>query len=344
MVEVSSLARPRFEAIDLLRFLAACAVALYHYAALGPATGHTPQAFPALFPAARYGYLGVDLFFIISGFVIALSAEGRTAPQFLLARARRLYPAFWASCTLAALVTLAPTWGAAWRYLANMTLFAPYLGEPSIDGVYWSLYMEVRFYVLVAAVLLLRQLPRLHLVMAAWLMLSAIHMFKPIPLGAGLLVLEFCPLFVAGTIYSAMARGATRPAHLALLPAAVVLSVVYACRRVTPLGGDPAVIAGATLLFHAAVWAIATRRLTLPGWRALPFLGALSYPIYLLHNEVGGAILRALPAAAPAAALGLALAAVTALAAVVHLLIERPAARRPQPKAIGQPSRGSAAT
>lgn len=49
--------------------------------------------FPVLSEVTRYGYAGVNLFFVISGFVILMSVWGRTAPQFIASRVSRLYPA-----------------------------------------------------------------------------------------------------------------------------------------------------------------------------------------------------------------------------------------------------------
>src|SRR5918997_2759048 len=64
----------RLVALDGLRFAAAAAVLLYHFTATSSASGYWeatgPQAFPLLNPVTRYGWLAVELFFVISGFVI----------------------------------------------------------------------------------------------------------------------------------------------------------------------------------------------------------------------------------------------------------------------------------
>jgi peptidoglycan/LPS O-acetylase OafA/YrhL len=80
-------------ALDLLRLAAVGAVILYHYAFWGPASNGVPKvAIPALASFAQYGFLGVLVFFAISGFVIAYSAEGRTPVGFAIARFSRIYP------------------------------------------------------------------------------------------------------------------------------------------------------------------------------------------------------------------------------------------------------------
>lgn len=97
----------RVPAIDLLRLAAVSAVILYHYGFWGPASHGVPQvALPALAPVAQYGFLGVPVFFAISGFVIAYSAEGRTPVGFAIARFSRIYPTFVFCMTLTFAATL----------------------------------------------------------------------------------------------------------------------------------------------------------------------------------------------------------------------------------------------
>lgn len=86
--------RDRLYEIDLLRITAALAVVIYHYTFSGCAGHLIPVSFPALRTVTRYGYLGVDMFFTISGFVVLLSAWGRRPLDFVISRITRLYPAY----------------------------------------------------------------------------------------------------------------------------------------------------------------------------------------------------------------------------------------------------------
>jgi peptidoglycan/LPS O-acetylase OafA/YrhL len=99
--------KTRFTEIDLLRFLAAFSVMFFHYTIRGYADGDelSPVKFSMLSIFSRYGYLGVDLFFLISGFVILMTAIDRSAKSFIISRMVRLYPAFWMCCTLTFLIT-----------------------------------------------------------------------------------------------------------------------------------------------------------------------------------------------------------------------------------------------
>lgn len=91
----------RIPELDLLRFLAAIAVVFFHYAFRGYAGDDlTTMHYPALEPVAQYGFLGVHLFFMISGFVILMTAGDGSVKRFIASRASRLLPAFWVCCTI----------------------------------------------------------------------------------------------------------------------------------------------------------------------------------------------------------------------------------------------------
>ena len=79
---------------------------IYHYTFSGHARHLIPIAFPEISVVSRYGYLGVDMFFTISGFVVLLSAWGRRPRDFVISRVVRLYPAFWTAVTITAVVVI----------------------------------------------------------------------------------------------------------------------------------------------------------------------------------------------------------------------------------------------
>src|SRR5690606_11316342 len=124
----------RFYVLDGLRFIAAIAVLLYHYSIYFD-VNHV-----LLRNVSAFGYLGVHFFFILSGFVIAASAQNRNAIDFALARAARLYPAFWAALvfTVAVSVLQTPNINIG-EILMNATIINDYFSIPNFDGVYWTL-------------------------------------------------------------------------------------------------------------------------------------------------------------------------------------------------------------
>lgn len=86
----------------------------YHYTAVfGNLFWGVPsrEVFPKLSAVTAYGAMGVQLFFIISGFVILMSAHGRPVGQFAASRISRLFPAYWTAVLLTAFLLLAVTHG-----------------------------------------------------------------------------------------------------------------------------------------------------------------------------------------------------------------------------------------
>ncbi len=96
----------RLELLDYGRFIAALCVLASHYLYNGILTGkiNSIAPMPEVADIVKYGYLGVDFFFIISGYVIFFSAQNKSAGDFLTSRALRLFPAFWVAVLLTSTV------------------------------------------------------------------------------------------------------------------------------------------------------------------------------------------------------------------------------------------------
>ena len=326
--------RHRTLELDVLRFVAALMVVVFHY---GFVAGHRSMlVFPDLAGIARYGYLGVDLFFLISGFVIMASAEGRTALSFAACRARRLYPAFWACCSLTALAAtvLAGNRPGAWQYLANLTMFPHTFRAKPIDGVYWSLLVEARFYLMVFVVIATGQLRAIRLWLAAWLALAALDQAVDLRGVSDLLVLRYAPWFVAGAAFQFLSGSGRRRADFALAAAGVAVALGWAWRGAGEFGLqygttlDRAAVMGLEGAFFGLFALIAAGRLGLLRHRRLAALGAVTYPLYLVHQQIGYMVMRAVPAAVePHALLAGLIAAMILVAAIIHRLVEVPSAR-----------------
>jgi peptidoglycan/LPS O-acetylase OafA/YrhL len=162
--------------LDLLRLFAATLVVLNHFGAFSetqPDVGR-PFAFPALNFATRFGWVGVEIFFVISGFVIALSARGATPGGFLKRRALRVFPALWI-CSLISLVALlttnSPIGELVVAFVHSITLSPR---GPYVDGAVWSLIVEAVFYLLIWLVLLTKCFHRLDAIAATLGIASAV--------------------------------------------------------------------------------------------------------------------------------------------------------------------------
>lgn len=146
---VDSKARYRFRNLDGLRGIAAVLVLI----------GHAAEQYNQLYPIGwldrcldyiGLGRIGVIAFFVLSGFVIPFSFErGKSAIGFAIKRIFRLYPAFLIS--LALMTALLATIGNAPSIsdlLANATMAPALFGKSAVIGIYWTLLIEMIFYVI----------------------------------------------------------------------------------------------------------------------------------------------------------------------------------------------------
>ncbi|MAA98020.1 MAG: hypothetical protein CMN87_20340 [Stappia sp.] len=335
-------ARPpamRRPGLDLLRVLAVAAVAWFHFGFRMQVTGEAGEALvgdPG--GLARYGYLGVSVFFAISGYVITMSTEGRDPIAFAVARFARLWPVFLACMTLTALVTLAtPGFGFTVtlpQVLANATMLAPFLGQPLVDGAYWSIVVEIIFYGWVF-VLMSVGLWHRHRVMIAimWVLLAGIeNLWLDSDLLRKLLLLEFAGVFAFGIALRAWEHGEPMalPVTMVALLQAVSSSINFA-KSLAPLYDEPFSILLAAMFTLGGLLLLAL--LTRVPEKALPtrlcaVAGRATYPFYLLHQHIGYAgFLLLTPLAGFAGAATIIVAALTAMALFLTLTLERPAGR-----------------
>jgi peptidoglycan/LPS O-acetylase OafA/YrhL len=331
----------RLRVLDLLRFVAATAVLLFHFTARDHARwagGLPAEVFPHLAPVTRFGYLGVHLFFVISGFVVLASAWGRSTGSFVASRASRLYPAFWAAVLLTSVLRWAwPGFEARTpgEVLVNLTMLQDPLGIARVDGVYWTLWVELQFYAVVA--LLVRAGPTSRRVVGfavvAPSLAAALTLVRPGVAGPWTL-LEWLPLFGAGMVLCLIHRDGPRPALWCVLALDALLAAVVAAVR-TPRAIDAvasghatsAVVVAAGVVGVVALVAAATLvpRARACGPRWFTAAGLLTYPLYLTHEYVGWAAIEVLSRhLRPVPALVLASAVCLGVAALVHRTAERP--------------------
>jgi peptidoglycan/LPS O-acetylase OafA/YrhL len=337
----------RLAALDGLRLVAALAVAVYHYTVGWRIDGvRVPEHFlPTTVHISVYGFLGVELFFLISGFVICMSSWGRTLGDFFTSRVSRLYPAYWACVLLSALVAVAmPLWGGVpfevtpkWDdVVVNLTMLQQPMGVPSVETVYWTLFVELCFYLLFAIVVHLGVTYRRVVVFCViWMTVAVLAPPLQIPLLSILAIPEYAPYFVAGSAMYLMYRFRPSPLLVAIVGFAWLVSMHRVGARLTNLnpGFDVPVWPGRVIitLAFAAMLAVALRWTDRIRWRWLTVAGVLTYPFYLLHQRVGYAIIRTayrhteLPVWSLVAATT---ATVLTLAWILHRCVERPLSGR----------------
>jgi peptidoglycan/LPS O-acetylase OafA/YrhL len=332
----------RVQALDLLRLVAVLGVVLFHYGFRGPtAQGTTHVALPELASFARYGFLGVPIFFVISGFVIAYSAEGRTAIGFAIARFARIYPGFVLCMTITFLATLAfgpprfETSLAQWA--ANLFIAAPALRQPYMDSAYWSLVYEMVFYAWVTILIGIGVFrPRIDIIVLVWLFISLLNEFALESIVIRKIFLtDVSGFFATGLLIYELYSG-RRDAVLQVLLAssiicAVVVNAVYNLawlRDHTGQSFDDWIVAAICLVsILIIVGATHIRRLPLSAGVVIA-VGGMTYPLYLLHQQIGYDIINQIgPVGNPAMLVALIVLAITLLSWAIWRFVENPARR-----------------
>lgn len=304
----------RMALLDGLRLIAALGVVLFHLTAWhhgywsGSDGAKSAEMWPKLSQYTAYGNLGVQLFFIISGLVVFRSLEGKSAKQFVSSRVGRLYPAFWVAVILTGCLQLLfwniPRPDLTWIDLfINLTMMGPpILGTPWIDGVFWTLWVEARFYLLLLLMtLVFKSKPRaFEWLTLIWPITSTLGMiltnaYAPVNPGLELLLMPaFSGLFAGGMLLHIIARhGITRFRCFALS-----VAVIQSCwATAVTMPADTFLATGLDIpgwhfavivaTFYIVVAILTLSPLRKVGWKTLTFAGALTYPLYLLHQVPG---------------------------------------------------------
>jgi peptidoglycan/LPS O-acetylase OafA/YrhL len=312
--------------LDALRGIAALSVVLVHYTThYGGSYGHSAPLWAEL----TLGKYGVQLFFAISGFVILMSLERvERARDFLLGRVARLYPAYWTALALTftavTVFELPHREISAAAALVNLSMFQELLRVPHVDGVYWTLTVELSFYALVLVLLSARVLDKVIPIFIVLVALQTVAEWALQGMGqayaarfAGRPHLQF---FALGVLAFKHSRG-----EVSLRSALILLGVCIAHELL--VGSTTSLLVLCAILGIA--YALSTGALRWLTWRPLTFLGFISYPLYLVHQNIGYLIILRLEAAGvrPEAAIAAALAVAILLATAVTHVVEQPALR-----------------
>ncbi|MFG2885993.1 acyltransferase family protein [Streptomyces sp. NPDC048297] len=302
----------RLRALDGLRLVAALMVALYHYGGrdgfVSQAWGTSPkEQFPTLHTPFAYGCLGVEIFFVISGFVICMSGWGRPLRSFFASRVSRLMPAYWAAVVLVTVVfalpavvyeTVSPS-----DALVNLTLLQEPLGVDRVLGVDWTLWAEIRFYALFALLVVLPGVSRRRVLLfcACWTMGAAIAQGARQPLLDIVLMPQYAPFFIGGIGLYLVHRDRKDALAWGVVGVNFLIGQHYAVSDLWN-ATDPNAFAHRTsfgiiavvAFGFLAVAAIALGWLDWANWRWLTVAGALTYPFYLVHEHLGWVVIRTL--------------------------------------------------
>jgi peptidoglycan/LPS O-acetylase OafA/YrhL len=318
--------RPPIYGLDAVRFLAAVLVVAYHLGfkawALAGSSLRTvlpiAAAFPPGYRVTWCGWIGVQVFFVVSGAVIAYSARGVSARKFATRRFARLFPALAIAVALVIPVAVAlfgtPPLTALWLALKTLA-FAPW--GPWIMGQFWTIPIELGFYAVIWAMLASGVRERgmhglawlLGLASAGYWLLCATGLAAAGGRLSELLLLQHGIYFALGMICARLGDGTLALRHLALTGlciAAAAQQILATARWEMAERPDLAqhwllayaiwlcmtALVATSFLYRQAIAAhVARFGDGLPG--ALRLIGLSTYPLYLIHIHVGGAALVA---------------------------------------------------
>ena len=325
--------------LDALRAMAALNLVLFHF------THVYAEKYGYIEPLGwkwPFGAYGVELFFMLSGFVNSMSLLRRRQPvDFVAARLIRIVPIF-VLVILAnlAVMTLAPLNQhpiSTGQFFANLTLMPRVFGYECIDPVMWTLQVEMLFYGLLVTLFLCGGLKRYA---AGWGSLLALSLILcptldwlhetqgqtawfAVATGVRqLLLLDFVPLFAIGFLLY-MIKTDVGPKWKNLMLIALAAGVFHSIDhgKHNPL---------ATLLIIGLVTAAAYGKIPVLRMKPFVFISTISYAIYLCHNNLGCALIHRFNHSGMSSHASLAIATVFAFAmgTLVTLRIEQPMTRR----------------
>jgi peptidoglycan/LPS O-acetylase OafA/YrhL len=274
--------------LDSLRGIAAVFVLLHHYTFARPEAKYGFQ----------YGVTGVDLFFIISGFVIFLSLNKISSwKQFVVNRLVRLYPAYWVCVSFTASIMLFFYFfknGSfdKWDYLADLTMVQHYFRDNNIDGSYWTLTIELLFYITILLVFILKKINRIDLICSFFLIgitLNELLVKKHFPsifnqIGTIYPLVFSFPLFFAGIyFYKLKFENNSWRNYFFIFGSYIVACLVYNQEAASKCFITTEVYSLILGVYFLAFILYINDKLKFIVNKITLFFGTISYPLYLIH-------------------------------------------------------------
>jgi peptidoglycan/LPS O-acetylase OafA/YrhL len=312
----------RLKEMDALRGIGALLVVGFHYT----------TRFHELFPKAPHvpfniggGDYRVLLFFAISGFAIFFSLRRLTSGwDFIANRAVRLLPAYWAAMALTLVIEhlghMTMLYIPPFAALMNVTMLQGFFFLPAVDGAYWTLTVEVAFYLCIISLWQLCRMRPVEHILLGWLLLKLVFELIWVDMPERivmLLILRYIPFFGIGMACYRVWAGERSWWQQGPILAAIVVSIA-----VSNTWDFLAVALLILIVFYAMVegrmrWLCVT---------PLIWVGQISYSLYLVHQHIGFTIMLNAEAAglSPLAAFALAIFAAFALGYLVNRCVERP--------------------
>jgi peptidoglycan/LPS O-acetylase OafA/YrhL len=340
----------RLPFIHGLRGVAASSVTVFHLYSATPVSEHIALIVPSFIDGLiQLGFLGVDLFFVISGFVISLTLHNRLRTlaewgRFFLRRQLRLDPPYWTTIALSIVSALAlnaikPSVHAPVPSVSDVIIHLFYLQDflhrKSIVGIFWTLCFEIQFYLFFGVLVLLKVRSDISGRLFGWLMmplylLSVACFWQLLPYPDGLFISRWFEFFTGVIVYMYWRK------EFSLSQVSIYLGMLLVVLLVNPATDNGiAQVTSATVLIIGLIFLLAVESGGVQTWlssRVLRYLGDISYSLYLMHALVGIRLLKVLVGEHSTVSATLALYAVALVVSIaasdlLFRTIERPSMR-----------------
>ena len=289
----------RLDYLDLLRVVALGAVVAFHYFYSAIARGRTPNVSESpMIGWAQYGYLGVELFFMISGFVMLSSTKNISAGTFLKKRFLRLYPMYWIALILIFVVSQFGIWKkpglVAEDFYYSLTMAPTAFNHEWLDPAHWFLARQLQFYLFILLVLTLRLSRHLPSIFPWWAMIGLFWSAFGFEQFDIWYLNGFFALIAGGAIIFSIRESGFNQIRIAGLIASYAWALSSRIDLVPWLDknrgpGHSAVIIGSVI---TAMYLLMLLTLTHGATRlhisGIGTAGAVTYPLYLIHDRLGG--------------------------------------------------------
>lgn len=265
--------------LEALRGIAAFCVMCFHY------TSFFRKDFNYNFSSSfdfKYGHYGVQLFFMISGFVIYMTLQNiKTTNEFFFKRFLRLYPTYWI-CLIITLLFISILPSSNFTVLLadkilNFLMFQGLFNIRNVDGSYWSLIPELFFYLMIIFLWKFKFLKNIYTVSIVWIFLMFLALLKPSMIDV-FLNLKFGMFFLIGIMFFKLKSDLKdkRP-HLIIFLSLITTYIISNSLELLLF------TTGFVILFYFLIH----NKLLFLNTPTLLFLGKISYPFYLLHQTIG---------------------------------------------------------
>ena len=297
--------------LDYLRGLSAVCVILFHY------TTRYDQLFQhreAYFFNLPWGNQAIFAFYLLSGYFAMNRIETGSLKQYLARRFFRLYPVYWLSVLVIFPITwfFLPSRAVSLKdALINLTMFQDFLGVPKVDGAYWTLKYEIDLYLVISVIFLLNLKKYPERLCAGWTALQILCVILPDAAPFAYYVKRINEVFLLGTGYgqtimmgaiiSCLEKTLLIKKERRWLKAALLLgSLAFCMLRLLWIFGKRCGLDIALMIALIMLAVILHERGVRPTGpvekllRPLAFVAAVSYPLFLFHQNIGYAILLGL--------------------------------------------------